>query len=77
MSKQNKSLFQCEEAKVLWEMADDANIEIVSFGDLYPLLAMPAELINMKVEVLTLHKFKEKDKKKITDWLNANVGNLD
>lgn len=72
-----KSLFQCEEAKVLWDMSDDAVLERVKLGELYPGIYMPTEIYNIEVEILALHKFKEKDREKALAWLDKNNNYLD
>lgn len=77
MSKQSKSLFQSEEAKKLWDMSDDAVLEVIALGDLYPHLYMPPEVARIKVEVLCLQIFKDKDRAKALEWINANVQNMD
>jgi hypothetical protein len=75
--KMSKSLFQCEEAKVLWEMSDDAVLELVKLGDLYPGIYMPDDIRNIEVEVLNLHKFKNKDREKALAWLEKNIDFVD
>ena len=72
-----KSLFQCDEAKVLWELSDDAVLEKLKLGELYPGIYMPQEIFNIEVEVLKLHKFKDKDREKALSWLEKNLEFLD
>ncbi len=77
MSKNFKSVFQSEAARQLWEDADDAILEVVHLGDLYPSLYMPPEVAKIEVEVLVLHKFKPEDRELGLEWLNKNLQNLD
>ncbi len=76
MSKK-KSLFQCEEAKILWDLSDDATLETATLGQLYPGIYMPDDVYNIKVEVLELYKFKDKDREKALAWLDKNINYLD
>lgn len=76
MSKK-KSLFQCEEAKVLWDMSDDAILEEITLGELYPGIYMPDDIFKIKTEILVFHKFKEKDREKAVEWLNKNINIID
>ncbi len=77
MSKNFKSVFQSEEARKLWESSDDAILEVVHLGDLYPSLYMPPEVAKIEVEVLVLHKFKPEDREAGLKWLEKNIANLD
>lgn len=82
MSKKLKSLFISSEADTkdsaskLWEFSDDAYIEVIAFGDLYPELFMPEDVAKLQVEILVFQKFKDKDREVCLEWLEKNIENI-
>jgi hypothetical protein len=75
--KQQQSLFQSNEARILWDASDDAILEEITLGDLYPHLYMPPEVASIVAEILMLHKFKDKDRAIAMKWIEANIENID
>jgi hypothetical protein len=65
-----------ESARKLWDFSDDAYIEVISLGDLYPGLYMPPEVADIQTEVLVYHKFPEKDRELALEWINKNIMNM-
>lgn len=73
----SQSLFQSNSAKELWDMADNANLGVMTLAELYPMTVMPNDIARIKVEILELQIFKDKDREKAMAWLNENFQLLD
>lgn len=74
---QSKSLLTSPERKLLWDLSDDAIVEVVNMRDLYPYAPMPDDIARIPVETVLFQIFKDEDRAKAMDWLQKNLQSID